>query len=175
MRTAALWLFPTMYVGQCPKLAAIPVHRQVCHSPVTLPASACRLQPFGCLLLCVRRSPWGQQPTEAVLEQQLHGTGTWQDLHTMAAKADIIAMTCSQTPETKGMVDSKLLAACKPGVRIVNVARGRPSDLVWACCCCLCTSALHSRRGCSAAVEWLVRLRSSHKCCMSSWLPQPYA
>ena len=44
----------------------------------------------------------------------------------MAAKADIIAMTCSQTPETKGMVDGKLLAACKPGVHIVNVARGQP-------------------------------------------------
>lgn len=29
-----------------------------------------------------------------------------------------------QSAETRGIVDANLIAACKPGVRIINVARG---------------------------------------------------
>ena len=83
----------------------------------------------------------------------------------MAAKADIIAMTCSQTPETKGMIDSKLLAACKPGVYIVNVARGQPLRP----CLGLLLLPVNQRtalsgKGCSAAVNLLMRPRYTYLC-----------
>ena len=42
----------------------------------------------------------------------------------MAAEADALILTCSQNEQTRGLVDKALLAACKPGVLIVNVARG---------------------------------------------------
>ena len=41
------------------------------------------------------------------------------------------AVTCHQDENSRGMVDAKFLAACKPGVRIVNVARGACGWLAW--------------------------------------------
>lgn len=39
-------------------------------------------------------------------------------------EADFIVFTCSLTPRNKGMLDARLLSAAKPGVFVVNVARG---------------------------------------------------
>ncbi len=39
-------------------------------------------------------------------------------------EADFIVITCALTKENRHMLDAKVLARCKPGVRIVNVARG---------------------------------------------------
>lgn len=39
-------------------------------------------------------------------------------------EADFLVFTCPLTPETRGMFDAALLARLKPGVRVVNVARG---------------------------------------------------
>jgi D-3-phosphoglycerate dehydrogenase len=38
--------------------------------------------------------------------------------------ADFVTLHVTKTPETVGMIDKDLLAAAKPGIRIVNVARG---------------------------------------------------
>lgn len=38
--------------------------------------------------------------------------------------ADIVVLTCTLNNATRSMVDSAFLDACRPGVRIVNVARG---------------------------------------------------
>lgn len=38
--------------------------------------------------------------------------------------ADFLVLTCPLTPETRHMVDAKTLARAKPGLRVVNVARG---------------------------------------------------
>ena len=38
--------------------------------------------------------------------------------------ADFISLHCSATPETRNLVNSKTLALAKPGLRIVNCARG---------------------------------------------------
>lgn len=38
--------------------------------------------------------------------------------------ADFLVFTCALTPENRHMLDAEALSRCKPGVRIVNVARG---------------------------------------------------
>ena len=84
----------------------------------------CRLKPFHVKLIGVRRSPWGTNPADAPLESDLQQTGSFQDLHGLLNQADLVVLTCSQTELTKGMVNSAFLQACKPGVRVINVARG---------------------------------------------------
>jgi D-3-phosphoglycerate dehydrogenase len=46
------------------------------------------------------------------------------DLHELMTRSDFIAVHVAKTAETSGLVGKELLAAAKPGVRIVNVARG---------------------------------------------------
>lgn len=74
-------------------------------------------------LTAVRRSAWGAAPDQAA-EALLDGRGAWGDLPRLAAEADVIVVACSQDATSRGFVDAALLAACKPGVVIVNVARG---------------------------------------------------
>lgn len=71
----------------------------------------------------MRRSSWGQ-PADASAEALLYDKGAWSDMHRFAAAADIIIVACSQDRTSMGFVNDGLLAACKPGVIIVNVARG---------------------------------------------------
>lgn len=80
-----------------------------------------RLKPFGVRVTAVRRSAWqGEHPAEALLDHQ----GGWEDLPSLAVNADIVVLACVMSELTRGMVNSAFLAACKPGVHIVNVARG---------------------------------------------------
>ncbi|MCU0267726.1 MAG: phosphoglycerate dehydrogenase [Acidimicrobiales bacterium] len=46
------------------------------------------------------------------------------DLDTLLAQADFVTIHVAKTPETLGLVNAERLAAAKPGIRIVNVARG---------------------------------------------------
>lgn len=46
------------------------------------------------------------------------------DLDTLLARADFITLHTPMTDQTRGMIDAAALAKCKPGVRIVNCARG---------------------------------------------------
>ena len=79
-----------------------------------------RLQPFGVRVLGVKQSPW----TSEIHYNGVEKRGSWSQLHAFAAEADIVILTCTQTAATRGMVDAAFLAACKPGVVIINVARG---------------------------------------------------
>lgn len=45
-------------------------------------------------------------------------------LETIWKASDVISFHCPLTPENKGMVNAQTLAACKPGVILVNTARG---------------------------------------------------
>jgi len=56
-------------------------------------------------------------PTEG-LDVEL---ATWPD---RIGEADFIIFTCPLTPQTRGIFNHDLLARLKPGVRVVNVARG---------------------------------------------------
>ncbi|MBC8364303.1 MAG: phosphoglycerate dehydrogenase [Actinobacteria bacterium] len=46
------------------------------------------------------------------------------DLDEVVVRADFLTLHLARTPETLGIVDARLLALAKPGLRIVNVARG---------------------------------------------------
>ncbi|HEY5154751.1 MAG TPA: phosphoglycerate dehydrogenase [Acidimicrobiales bacterium] len=46
------------------------------------------------------------------------------DLETLMATADFVTIHVAKTPETVGLLDAELLAKAKPGIRIINVARG---------------------------------------------------
>lgn len=46
------------------------------------------------------------------------------DLDTLMATADFVTLHVAKTPETVGLINAELLAKAKPGIRIVNVARG---------------------------------------------------
>jgi D-3-phosphoglycerate dehydrogenase len=45
-------------------------------------------------------------------------------LDELAARSDFITIHVAKTPDTVGLVDARFLSRAKPGVRIVNVARG---------------------------------------------------
>jgi D-3-phosphoglycerate dehydrogenase len=46
------------------------------------------------------------------------------DQATLFAEADIITIHCPLTPETRGMINAEAIARMKPGVLLVNTARG---------------------------------------------------
>ena len=46
------------------------------------------------------------------------------DLDTLMATADFVTIHVAKTPETIGLINAELLAKAKPGIRIINVARG---------------------------------------------------
>jgi D-3-phosphoglycerate dehydrogenase / 2-oxoglutarate reductase len=46
------------------------------------------------------------------------------DLDSLLARADIVTLHVPMTDQTRGMIDAKALAKTKPGVRIINCARG---------------------------------------------------
>ena len=56
------------------------------------------------------------------------------EIHPMSAlkaqlpRADIVALTCALTDETRGMMDAAAFAAMKRGAMLVNVARGKVCD-----------------------------------------------
>ena len=46
----------------------------------------------------------------------------------LVAEADCLLVACALTDATRDLVDAKLLAACKPGLHLLNVARGEIID-----------------------------------------------
>jgi phosphoglycerate dehydrogenase-like enzyme len=49
-------------------------------------------------------------------------------LKTQLPRADIVALTCALTDETRGLMDASAFAAMKRGAMLVNVARGKVCD-----------------------------------------------
>ena len=60
---------------------------------------------------------------------------TITDLGTLAAESDFLSLHVPLTSETRGMIDKRFLGSLKPGVVLVNTARGELIDesaLLWA-------------------------------------------
>ncbi|MGY2046577.1 D-2-hydroxyacid dehydrogenase [Methylobacterium sp. JK268] len=72
---------------------------------------------FGMRVVGLRRQPGPCPEADAVLPPDR--------LHEALAQADIVALACPLTPETRGLIDAAALAALKPGALLINVARGR--------------------------------------------------
>lgn len=80
-------------------------------------ATARRLAPFGCKLYYYslhRRSP--------EIEAELGVT--YLPLDELAAACDILSLHCAVNDQTRGMVNERLIQKMRPGVILVNTARG---------------------------------------------------
>lgn len=75
-----------------------------------------RLQPFGSTILV--HDPYADPSAIAAAGAQ---AATLADL---VANSDLITLHCPLTPETRGLINADLLSHVKPGVGIVNTARG---------------------------------------------------
>ena len=79
-------------------------------------AGARRLEAFGVQLLGYRKSPKPQTPFQEIV--------TDQNLDQALKRADFLVLTLPKTKETYHLINRDLLAKTKPGVKIINVARG---------------------------------------------------
>lgn len=95
-------------------------HASAIHSEV-----ACRLKALGMRLFAVRQSNWPvAMPSAEEPQAALEAFGQWTSRLDFARRADVIVLACTETPETRGVIDAKFLAHCRPGVVIINVTRG---------------------------------------------------
>lgn len=82
------------------------------------------MKALGARLVGVRQGPWEEVGGSPSLDELFQERVQWPCLLEVAAKADLIVLTCTATPATRGMVNDTFLRACRPGVVIINVARG---------------------------------------------------
>ena len=76
-----------------------------------------RVAGFGCTVLYTTRTPL------SAAEEAARGV-SWRPLGALLAQSDFVCLCCPLTPETRGMIAARQLAAMKPGAILVNVARG---------------------------------------------------
>ena len=86
-------------------------------------AIAARAQAFGVRVVATRRSATAGATAPGI--DELFPTN---ELHTMLGQCDVVIAAVPETAETTGMIDSKALAAMKPGALFVNVGRGSLVD-----------------------------------------------
>ncbi len=91
--------------------------------------ASCRMKALGANLIGVKQSPWDPQQAQS-LDELFTERRQWPQLQEAAGKADIIALTCTVTDATRGMINEAFLGACQKGVIIINVARGGPNSHV---------------------------------------------
>src|SRR3984885_5316214 len=75
-----------------------------------------RARPFGIRTVAVSRARKS--------DEWLDESHTLSELDPVLARADIVMLTIALTPETHHLFDPRRLAACKPGVVLINAARG---------------------------------------------------
>ena len=80
-----------------------------------------RLKPFGFQIL-------GYDPYQPSGHEKGVGYGRVDRLEDLLSTSDILTFHCPLTPETRGMIDRQLLDRCRPGVMLINTARGQLLD-----------------------------------------------
>jgi phosphoglycerate dehydrogenase-like enzyme len=81
---------------------------------------ALRARPFGIKTIAVSRSA----KSDALVDESC----ALSELDQALSRADIVVLSIALTPETRHLLDRRRLAACKPGVVLINVARGALVD-----------------------------------------------
>ena len=82
---------------------------------------AWRAAALGCRVLAANRTPREKPPS-------VERVFPLADLDRMLAESDIVVLSCALTPETRGLIDARRLAAMKPGAFLINLARGPVAD-----------------------------------------------
>ncbi|EFN57851.1 hypothetical protein CHLNCDRAFT_143308 [Chlorella variabilis] len=90
---------------------------------------AVRLKPFGVRATALRRRPWGSSKPAAPLPQQDGEGAPWaadgsQQQPAQQQQGSELEAAAEADEHNRGMIGAEFLSHCKPGVRIVNVARG---------------------------------------------------
>lgn len=86
-----------------------------------------RLQGFGCRVIAVsRHGPGGARRRDATVPLARHVA--MDQLGEVLGEADAVVVAAPATPENIGLVDARMIAGMKPGVRLVNIARGQVID-----------------------------------------------
>ena len=80
-----------------------------------------RAGPFGCRILATNRSPRDAEPGVECLYPLT-------ELDRMLPQCDTVAICTALGPETTGLIDERRLALMKPGVFLINIARGQVID-----------------------------------------------
>jgi len=86
-----------------------------------------RLQGFGCRVVAVsRHGPQGARLRDATVPLACHVA--MDRLGEVLGEADAVVVAAPATPDNLGLVDAAMIARMKPGVRLVNIARGQVID-----------------------------------------------
>ena len=72
----------------------------------------------------LRHAAGGLRPVRVGRARPARSTSSWSTSTSWSPAADFITLHLAKTPETVGLIGAELLAKAKPGIRIVNVARG---------------------------------------------------
>ena len=81
-------------------------------------------QAFGMHVAAVVNSPSPDRQAELYADS-VHGVA---DLPELLAKADVLVLCVPHTPDTEQLLDAKAIAGMKPGIVLVNIARGQVMD-----------------------------------------------
>jgi phosphoglycerate dehydrogenase-like enzyme len=84
-------------------------------------AVARRAKAFDMRVIAVTRTPCSNV-------DHLDAQGSMQELDAMMPRCDFLAVTCPLNEETRGMIDARRLALCKPHLVVINVARAAVLD-----------------------------------------------
>ena len=77
---------------------------------------AWRCRALGMRVVGTKREPTPQEHFDEVLPASA--------LHDMLERSDVVVVACPLTPETRGLIDARALAAMKRSAYLINVARG---------------------------------------------------
>jgi phosphoglycerate dehydrogenase-like enzyme len=79
---------------------------------------------FGMHVVAVARNPDRPRPHDHLFAEIVPQAR----LHEVLGRADAVVLTVPHTPETEDMIDAAAIAAMKPGLAFVNIARGQIVD-----------------------------------------------
>lgn len=86
-------------------------------------AVASRARAFGMTILALRRSSW--EAAEGVATERVEAV---RDIGELASRADHLVLALPATGETRHIVNAAVLAKARPGLHLINIARGTLID-----------------------------------------------